>query len=180
MFRVSREVYMRLRFLILLLAVLPLVGCLMRVSDREPQPMSAARRAVVEEGVKKFAADVAHDVTQQGPSAWHQHFADVPGFFMVVNGQLAFADNKGAAEGIDAAARRFKHIDLTWGNDLRVDALAPDLAVLGASFTEVLEAAADGHRETEHGFFSGVVEKRHGHWQFRDAHWSQAIRPSAR
>ena len=74
-------------------------------------------------------------------------------------------------------ARVFKHIDLHWGNDLRVDVLTPDLAVMGASYDEVLDYA-DGHRENVSGYFTGLAELQNGAWRFRDAHWSAPVPPA--
>ncbi len=116
---------------------------------------------------------VAHDVTQDGPIAWRKHFADTPAFFMAVDGHLVFPDSAAATAGIQGAAGKFKHVELRWGDDLRVDPLTENLAVVAASYHEVRVDAA-GKRVDEDGFFTGTVEKRDGRWQFRNAHWSAA------
>ena len=85
--------------------------------------LTPAQRAVVEDGARRFTASVAHDVTQDGPMAWGRHFADRPEFFMAVNGQLAFPSGQAAAQAIPEVARQYKHIELRWGGDLRLDAL---------------------------------------------------------
>ena len=46
-----------------------------------------------------------------------------------------------------------KRIELRWGNDLRVDPLTPDLAVVATSWQEVREDM-EGHPVTESGFFT--------------------------
>jgi hypothetical protein len=117
---------------------------------------------------------VAHDVTQQGPRAWREHFADSPAFFMAVNGSMAFADSAAATTGIQGAAQAIPHIELAWGSDLRVDPLTPELAVVATSWREVQVNPA-GKRTDSSGFFTGVAEQRNGSWQFRDAHWSEAV-----
>ncbi|MGB7623480.1 MAG: hypothetical protein WBN92_14110, partial [Terriglobia bacterium] len=65
---------------------------------------------------------------------------------------------------------------LNWGEDLRVDPLTPDLAVVAASYHEVLVNTA-GRRVEETGFFTGTAEYRDGRWQLRNAHWSVAAPP---
>jgi hypothetical protein len=133
--------------------------------------VSPATRSDVTDSVRQFARQVEHDVTREGPSAWHRHFAIAPSFFMASNGQLVFTSGTAASHGIDELTHSIKSIQLRWGDDLRVDALSPDLAVLGASWSE-LRVMADGARLTDHGYFTGVAERRNGTWKFRDAHWS--------
>jgi hypothetical protein len=116
---------------------------------------------------------VAHDVTQDGPIAWRKHFADSPAFFMAADGHLNFPDGASATAGIQDLAHAIKHIELQWGNDLRVDPLTANLAVVAASYHEVLVLAA-GRRIDAKGFFTATAENRQGRWQFRNAHWSSA------
>jgi hypothetical protein len=163
---------------VFLLAAAICAGCGSRhiVSGRS-QSLTVARAAAVEDGVRAFARTVAHDVTGEGPSAWRRHFADSPSFFMAANGQMVFPNSASATTGIQDLARTIRHIELRWGDDLRVDALTPDLAVVAASWHEVLVSTA-GRRVEEAGFFTGIAERRDGRWQFRNAHWSVAV-PSA-
>jgi hypothetical protein len=83
--------------------------------------------------VRHFVFNVAHDVTQEGPAVWRRHSADSPSFFMAVNGKLAFANGQAAAQAIPQIARQYKHIELRWGDDLRLDALTENLCVVAAS-----------------------------------------------
>jgi len=137
------------------------------------QELTASRAAAVEEAVRAFARVVAHDVTEEGPTAWRRHFADTPSFFMASDGHLAFPDSASATAGIRAYAPTIRHIELQWGDDLRVDPLAPNLAVMAASWHEI-RVSTSGERIDQRGFFTGVVEYRGNRWQFRDAHWSVA------
>jgi hypothetical protein len=158
----------------LLLASLTFTGFgTYQVASGEPQFMTAAYAASVDSDVRAFMRVVAHDVTQDGPIAWRKHFADSPAFFMAVDGHLVFPDSAAATAGIQGAAGKFKHVELRWGDDLRVDPLTENLAVVAASYHEVRVDAA-GKRVDEDGFFTGTVEKRDGRWQFRNAHWSAA------
>ena len=141
----------------------------------ESQPASADN-ATVEKEVRAFMQAVSQDVTQEGPSAWRRHFADTPSFFMAVNGQMAFPDSATATTVIHDLSTSIKSIDLHWRDDLRVDPLTANLAVVATSYHEVM-VFSSGQRMDGPGFFTGVVEYRDGRWQFRDAHWSVAATP---
>jgi hypothetical protein len=163
---------------IAVLAALGLAGCHMhhhRFGER--RPLTPAQAVIVTDGVLTFAHTVERDVTQQGPSAWGEHFEDVPQFCMVVNGQMAFPSGAAAISGIPTVAKQFKQITLHWGDDLRVDPLTADLAVFAAPYHESL-VTADGHHIDSNGYFTGVAEFRSGSWKFRDAHWSEAPAPA--
>jgi hypothetical protein len=144
------------------------------VAPAEAQSLTAGSAAAVESGVRDFMRQVAHDVTQDGPAAWRKCFADVPAFFMAVNGKIAFASGAEAIGGLPQIATAIKQIELKWGDDLRVDPLAPDLAVVGAAYHEI-QVWADGRRVEDNGYFTGVVQYREGRWQFRDCHWSEPV-----
>jgi hypothetical protein len=160
-----------------LLATL-LAGCTHDTRSSESQSLTPARATAVEEGVRAFTRTVAHDVTQEGPLAWRRHFDTSPAFFMAVNGQMAFSNGAAAKEGIQNVALTIKRIELEWGDDLRVDPLTPELAVVASSWHEIQVDPA-GHRVEETGFFTGLAEFRDGRWQFRDAHWSAPASPSS-
>jgi hypothetical protein len=162
----------------LLLASLGLAGCYTHdTRSSEWQSLTPARAIAVEEGVRAFAQTVANDVTQEGPLAWRKYFDPTPVFFMAVNGQMAFPNGAAAKEGIQNVALTIKHIELKWGDDLRVDPLTPELAVVAVPWREIQVDAA-GHRTEEVGFFTGLAEYREGRWLFRDAHWSAPVSPS--
>jgi hypothetical protein len=140
----------------------------------------APTKEMAKEGdVRMFMTQVAHDVTQEGPVAWIKYFDDSPAFFMAVNGHLAFPDSDAAAVGTREFARTVKHIELIWGDDLRVDPLTADLAAVAVSWREIQIDNA-GHRVEESGFFTGLVESRAGRWRFRNAHWSSPVSPPTR
>jgi hypothetical protein len=172
---------MRLRRWILLIPAVAALGCqACHSSVDNAQSLLPARRAAVEDAVRRFTVTVAHDVTQEGPLAWRKHFADTPSFFMAVNGQLAFPSGQAAAQAIPEVARQYKHIELRWGDDLRLDALTESLCVVGTSYTEIIELqpGVEGFQGTQNGYFTGLAENRNGQWQFRDAHWSLPVPPS--
>jgi ketosteroid isomerase-like protein len=103
----------------------------------------AASSAGVAESVRAFMETVAREVTRDGPAAWRRQFADDAAFFMAAEGRLVFPSAEAAANGIDELTRVIAHIELRWGNDVRVDPLGP-----------------------------GLAEHRAAGWRFRDAHWS--------
>ena len=168
---------MRVHKWMLLIAVVASLVCQgYRYSADNQESLTPARRVAVEDGVRRFTATVARDVTQEGPMAWRKHFADSPAFFMAVNGKLAFPNGQAAAQAIPEIARQYKHIELRW-DDLRLDALTENLCVVAASYTEVIELqpGIEGIQGTQSGYFTGLAENRNGQWQFRNAHWSAPV-----
>jgi hypothetical protein len=163
---------MHLGRLIPLCMLLASAGCSRHGADS--QPLSPERSAAVENSVRNFVLGVAHDVSSEGPTAWQKEFADDPAFFMAVEGQLVFPNRQVATQAIQNLPRIIKHIELRWGDDLRIDPLTPDLAVVATSYTEV-QTDPEGHQVTETGFFTGVAEYSGGRWQFCDAHWSAPV-----
>jgi hypothetical protein len=174
----------------IIIAAAAIAGCGRQpVASGESQPLTAERAAQVVTDVRAFMQTVAHDVTQDGPSAWRKHFADVPAFFMVADGYLVYADSDAATAGIPNLERRIKHIELSWNYDqhlesvmsgrvvaqkeVRVDPLTPNLAVVATPWREAI-VNSTGENMVTTGYFTGVAEFKNGRWQFRDAHWSIA------
>jgi hypothetical protein len=123
-----------------------------------------------EDSVKLFMATVANDVTQNGPTTWLKYFESSPAFFMVAHGQLVFPNNAAAEEGTKSFAASIQHIELKWG-EVRVDPLTENFVVVGAPWHEVWVNTA-GQSTEMNGYFTGLVERKSGGWQFRNAHWS--------
>jgi len=61
---------------------------------------------------------------------------------MAVNGQMAFPNGAAAEEGTRKFAQTISHIELKWGDDLRVDPLTTHLAAIAVSLR-----IADSHLE---------------------------------
>jgi hypothetical protein len=154
------------------LALLLAIFCTACNSRDGSRRLTPERAAEVSREVQEFAAMAAHDVTQDGPAAWRKHFSGSPTFFMAVEGKLQFADSASAAAGIQELTRTMMHLELKW-SDVRVDPLTPELAGMGARWNEAIEMT-DGKRVDSGGYFTGIAERRNGHWQFRNAHWSVA------
>jgi hypothetical protein len=143
-----------------------------------PQTLSPATAAAVQEGVRGFMRAVARDVTRDGPIAWRTHFGEGPEFYMASEGALQFQSGAAAAAAIQELPKILTHVELVWGDDVRVDALTPTLAGVATSYSEVL-VNASGERRQEKGFLTGTVEHKDGRWQFRNAHWSTVPPPRA-
>jgi hypothetical protein len=167
---------MRIARCILLLSLLTFFGCSRPVTDNAA--MAADQKQAVENDTRKFMLTVGHDVTHDGPNAWLKYFSDSPEFFMASEGAMAFPSSQAAQQGTQAFAKTINHMQLLWGDDMRIDPLAPDLAVVGTSWHEI---RVDTQNKTadESGYFTALVEKRNGQWQFRDAHWSALPAPVA-
>ena len=164
----------KLRIRSLLLAV-TLAGCVpCAPGASHSHSVTPDEASAVDQAVRAFMQTVSHSVTQDGPMAWIKYFDTSPAFFMAVNGQIAFPNTAAAQQGTHTFAQTIRHIELKWGDDLRVDPLTNEFAVVAVSWREIQVDTA-GHSVTETGYFTGLVEYREGRWQFRDAHWSSQV-----
>lgn len=173
--RVSRRI--PLAMVILLEAGIPLLALAGCGLGFDVPALPAARKPAIEQDVRQFVAAVSRDVTQQGPVAWEKYLEDSPAFFMADEGKLVFPNRQAARQGIGEFTHTIQRIELTWGDDLRVDPLTPEFAVVASSWHEVW-SDKEGHQTTENGFFTGLAERHNGQWQFRNAHWSVVPPPS--
>ena len=163
---------LRIRFLLVAITCAACVPCGAGAShSRSVTPDEAV---AVDRAVRAFMQTVSHSVTQDGPMAWIKYFDASPAFFMAVNGQMAFPNPAAAQEGTRKFAQTIRHIELNWGDDLRVDPLSDEFAVVAVSWREIQVDTA-GHSVTETGYFTGLAEYREGRWQFRDVHWSSPV-----
>jgi hypothetical protein len=144
-----------------------------------PQQVTDAQAAVVSSGIRAWMHSVAGDVTQNGPTAWLKYFDDSPAFFMANNGQMAFASGAAAQDGTKKFAATISHIELKWGEDIRVNVLTPEFVSIGAPWHEV-QADLAGHRVEEDGYFTATAQNKGGRWIFRDAHWSMPLPQTAK
>jgi len=158
---------MRPHLCVALIALATLAGCgMQRGGELTPE-----RKATVEAGVRSFMADVARDISANGPTAWQKFFVDAPSFFMAAEGQLFFPNGQPMSQWVQGITHFIKTVNLQWGDGLRIDPLTPTLAMVGAPYVEV-RTDPQGQQITERGYFTGLAEYRNGRWQFRDAHWS--------
>ena len=160
---------------LIVLAAAAFVAC---AGAAPPKRLSTAEALTVTNSVREFAATVADGVTRRGPQAWRDYFVDSPAFFMASEGRLVFENGDAATRGVQELTRSITHIELRWGEGLRVDPLSPTLAIMAAPWHE-LRVDAGGHRVEENGYFTALVEFSSLGWRFRDAHWSVTAAPSA-
>jgi hypothetical protein len=144
---------------------------------RESLRLDGAHEAALRDSVQRFAATVAQGITARGPVAWQDYFTTDSAFFMASEGHLVFPNRTAATQAINNLTHTVAHIELRWGDSLRVDPLAAGLAVMAAPYHET-QIDNKGHHVEEDGFFTGVAEHRSTGWQFRNAHWSVVVPPS--
>ncbi|MGA7161378.1 MAG: hypothetical protein WBZ48_10275 [Bacteroidota bacterium] len=120
-----------------------------------------------------MADAIVRDLHNDGPNAWLHYFSRSQQFFMASNGQLVFPNNDSATIFVHEFSKKIRRVDLTW-NDVRIDSLAPNLAVLAASFSEI-QTSITGEQVAPAGYFTGIVEYTPSGWKLRDAHWSMSI-----
>jgi len=150
----------------LLLSIFLVMSC-----NSASQNLVAEQQNKVKTEVKQFTDSIATNVSKDGPIAWLKYFNDSPGFFMASDGQLVFPDHAAAQQFITGTlVKTISKINLRWYN-LRIDALTPGLAAIGAGFHEDL-TDNQGKTSPYNGYFTGVAQKRDKGWQLRDAHWS--------
>ena len=117
-----------------------------------------------------MADAIVRDLHHDGPNAWLRYFVHSDRFFMASGGELVFPNIDTAQVFVRQFAKGINRVDLTWSN-VRVDSLAPGLAVLAASFKEI-QMNWSGVRATPAGYFTGVAELTPQGWKLRNAHWS--------
>ncbi|MGA7461546.1 MAG: hypothetical protein WBW69_15055 [Candidatus Korobacteraceae bacterium] len=167
------------RLCIVFLALLCWVGCAPRQYSADNSQQTPERKAAVEANVRSYMAEVARDVSANGPTAWQKHFVDDPAFFMAAEGQLFFPNGQPMGQWVQGITHFIKTVNLQWGDALRIDPLTPTLAMVGAPYVEV-RTDPQGQQTSERGYFTGLAEYRNGQWQFRDAHWSAVPAPSGK
>ncbi len=152
--------------LLLLLAINVAISCKQR-----PAHFGAPDSARVKDSVSKMAINMAQDISNKGPVAWLDYFENTPGFFMASQGQLVFTDYQSAQKFIlNTLDKEISKISLRW-NNLRVDPLASDLALIGADFHEDLSNIS-GKIISIDGYFTGMASLSNNRWKLRNLHWS--------
>jgi hypothetical protein len=126
--------------------------------------------------IRQMAADIARDVSRDGPLAWLRYF-DEERFLMAVDGKVQFDGIASAKTFLEQFAKGVSQLQLTW-TDVRVDILGPRSASLAASYRETITDRA-GHSIEPSGYFTGVAVKTPAGWKLRIAHWSSTAAPKA-
>jgi hypothetical protein len=158
---------------------LDLVACQRHIPPQGATlPLDASHATAIRDSVRVFAESVALGVTARGPAAWRAYLADEPSFFWADEGRLVFLNSDSAGRAMQHFASTTAHIELRWGDSLRIDPLAPGLASLASRF-HLIGVDTQGHRVEEDGVFTGIAEHRGVGWRLRNLHWSVAAPPSA-
>lgn len=156
---------------ICLLTLLAALAC----APRSPREPDAAHADAMRDSVINFATTIARRLAEEGPAAWPRYFETSPAFFMASDGQLVFPSNDSANAFVEGLTRTITAIDLEWV-DLRVEPLAPGLAVIGSSYRERIMDTA-GVTVEFGGFMTGVARHTPDGWRLRNLHWSSPVPP---
>jgi hypothetical protein len=157
-------------FSILLVSLVLLFSC----RSKDSSALSDSQYSLVQDSVRQMAGQIAVDVSRDGPIAWLRHFADTSGFFMASDGQLMFPSYDSASIFVSTKLiKMISKIELSWV-DVRIDPLSTKLAVIGASFKEMITDSA-GHQQPFSGYFTAVAQQTSQGWQLRNAHWSSLV-----
>jgi hypothetical protein len=95
---------------------------------------------------------------------------------MAAEGRVVFPTSDAVMRGIQELRQVIRHIELRWEDSVRINPLAPGLAVFAAPYHEVRIDTA-GQRVEETGYFTGLAAHGVEGWQLRDAHWSVVSAP---
>ena len=152
--------------------ILVVLAIHLALSCREDSPAHKIPGAeLVKDSVSGMMANIASDITNNGPAAWLYYFEDTTSFFMASDGQLAFKDHQSAKLFIeDTLVKVIRHINLRWSH-LRIDSLTPRLASIGADFHEDLTDTV-GKIVAMNGYFTALADQTDHGWRLRNAHWS--------
>lgn len=163
----KKRLYPGLTFWVILsVAINVAISC-----KQSPAHLGIPDSAHVKEDVSKMAANMAQDISKKGPAAWLDYFENTPGFFMASQGQLVFTDYQSAQSFIlNTLDKEISKISLRW-NNLRVDPLASDLALIGGDFHEDLSNIS-GKIISIDGYFTGMASLSNNRWKLRNLHWS--------
>jgi len=150
----------------LFLAISLMVSC-----HRNHTHLSDAQNTLVKDSVSRMAANIAADVSKNGPRAWLNYFENSPDFFMANEGQLVFKDYESSKAFIlNTVVKNIIQIKLSWSS-IRIDPLTARLASIGADFHED-QVTSSGKTLSYDGYFTGIARFDGHHWKLRNAHWS--------
>jgi hypothetical protein len=132
--------------------------------------LNQSQAASVKDSVSRLAANIAHNISHEGPNAWLHYFDKSPGFFMASGGKLVFPNYDSAAVFVQIFAKGVRNIQLTWSG-LNVDPLTMDLAIIRASFHETITDTS-GSQTPVDGYFTSLAVRRPEGWRLKNLHWS--------
>ena len=150
---------------ILLLALLSLAGACRSAAVAVPSPVEA-------EAIAALRA-IPRTLAQEGPLGWLRHFDPGAGFRMASDGALKFDGFAQARAAMEAFDPTIASMELVW-SDLRVDALAGDLASFGAGYDELL-VDTSGVETRFSGYVTGLLRRTGAGWRITSLHWSLPV-----
>jgi len=150
--------------------IVPFLFNLSSCGMEEQDSLNQTQVASVQGSVSILAANIAHDISQEGPNAWLRYFDKSPDFFMASGGKLVFPDYDSAAVFVHNFAKGVRSIQLTW-NGLNVDPLTINFAIIRASFHETITDTSGGQTPVD-GYFTSLAVRSPEGWRLRNLHWS--------
>jgi hypothetical protein len=151
---------------LLLLTIGSLFSC-----RRNHAKLSKEQSALVKDSASRMAANIAADISKNGPRAWLNYFEDTPDFFMADEGQLVFKDYPSAKAFIlNTLVKNISGIKLRW-NNVRIDPFTQRLASIAADFHED-QVTTGGKMHSYDGYFTGIAHYDGHRWKLRNVHWS--------
>ena len=153
-----------------------IAACTTFACRAEPRDLDRAHAEAMRDSVRRFAVQIARGLAEDGPAAWLRYFEPHPSFFMASDGALVFPDLDSATVFVRELARRYSAIELQW-IDLRVEPVAPGLAVIASAYHETITDTA-GATIVFGGYVTGLARHTGDGWRLRDLHWSTPVPPS--
>lgn len=142
------------------------------IACNQPSKLTKTKPSpAIQDSVRSFMESIARDVNQNGPGVWSRYFENSPDFFMASEGQLVFP-NYESADGFvrNSLVKIIKTIELRWSG-IRVDLISSDYSCVAATYHED-KTNANGTKESEDGYFTGMAHNQEGKWRLRSMHWS--------
>jgi hypothetical protein len=156
--------------LLLALSTTALPSCGRSAANLDPD-----RAALLHDSVEQWIAGLPLRLAEDGPRAWLRYFEADPRFFMASDGALVFPDRDSATVSVRQLARTVSAVDLEW-LDLRVQPLAPGLAVVASAYDETITDTL-GTATAFRGYMTAVVRHTPDGWRIRNLHWSSPAPP---
>jgi len=155
--------------------VVPLLALAGLSCTGAPRTLDPAHADAMRDSVRQFAVQLARGLARDGPAAWLRHFERHPSFFMASDGALVFPGNDSAVAAVEGLARTVSAMDLEWIG-LRVEPVAPGLAVIASAYRETITDTAGVTIEFG-GYVTGLAHHTESGWRLRNLHWSSPVPP---
>jgi hypothetical protein len=152
-----------------------LAGIALACGGGSRRALEPTHAEAMRDSVRQFARQIVRGLADDGPMAWLRYFETTPAFFMASDGRLVFPSNDSATVFVQHLGDVVSAIDLEW-TDLRVEPLAPGIAVVAAAYREAITDTS-GATTSFGGFLTGVARHTPDGWRLRNLHWSSPVPP---